>query len=105
MELRALLFTADGSSAATLCEVLTELGIQAEICSEMLVASERISREPYDAILVDWDNEVEAGFLLKKAREQRVFSLNLALVPNEAAIARALQHGANSVIRKPINVA
>ena len=105
MELRALLFTTDGGTAATLCEVLTELGIQAEICSEMLVASERIGREPYDAIIVDWDNEVEAAFLLKRAREQRVYSLNLALVPDEAAIARALQQGANSVIRKPIDIA
>ena len=105
MELQALLFTTDRGSAATLCEVLTELGIHAEICSQMLVASERIGREPYDAIVVDWDNEVEAAFLLKKAREQRVFSLNLALVPDEATIARALQQGANSVIRKPVDIA
>src|SRR5579885_3481759 len=84
MELRALLFTADGSSAATLCQILTELGIQAEICSEVLVAAERISREAYDAIVVDWDQQMEAGSLLKKAREQRVPSLNLALVPDDA---------------------
>ena len=103
MELRALLFSADGGSTATLCQILTELGIQAEICSEMLVASERISREPYDAIVVDWEHESDAAFLLKKAREQRIFSLNLALVPDEAAITRALQQGANSVIRKPID--
>ena len=105
MELRALLFSADGGSTATLCQILTELGIQAEICSEMLVASERISREPYDAIVVDWEHESDAAFLLKKAREQRVFSLNLALVPEETAITRALQQGANSVIRKPIDPA
>src|SRR5579883_1523991 len=105
MELRALLFTADGSSAATLCQILTELGIQAEICSEVLVAAERISREAYDAIVVDWDQQIEAGSLLKKAREQRVPSLNLALVPDDAAISRALQQGANSVIKKPIEMA
>lgn len=105
MDLRALLFTADGGSAATLCQILTELGIQAEICSEMLVASERISREPYDAIVVDWDSETESAFLLKKAREQRVNSLNLALVPDDSVIGRALQQGANSVIKKPISVA
>lgn len=104
MELRALLFTTDGGSAATLCQILTELGIQAEICGEVLVASERISREPYDAILVDWDQETEAGTLLKKAREQRVHSLNLALVPDDASISRALQLGANSVIKKPIDI-
>ncbi|HMK22283.1 MAG TPA: hypothetical protein VK466_08100, partial [Terriglobales bacterium] len=105
MDLRALLFTADGGTAAILCQILTELGIQAEICSEMLVASERISREPYDTIVVDWDHETEAAFLLKKAREQRIHSLNLALVPDDSAIGRALQQGANSVIKKPINTA
>jgi protein TonB len=103
MDLRALLFTSDGSSTATLCQVLTDLGIEAEICSEMLVAVERVSRENYDAIIVDWDLETEATFLLKTAREQKALGLNLALVPDDASIARALRHGANSVIKKPID--
>jgi TonB family protein len=103
MDLRALLFTSDGSSTATLCQVLTDLGIEAEICSEMLVAVERVSRENYDAIIVDWDLETEATFLLKTAREQKALGLNLALVPDDRSIARALQHGANSVIKKPID--
>jgi TonB family protein len=103
MDLRALLFTSDGRSTATLCQVLTDLGIEAEICSEMLVAVERVSRENYDAIIVDWDLETEATFLLKTAREQKALGLNLALVPDDASIARALQHGANSVIKKPID--
>ena len=105
MELRALLFTPDGGSTATLCRILTDLGIEAEICSEMLVGVERISRENYDAIIVDWDLETESMFLLKTAREQKAFGLNLALVQEDAAIARALQHGANSTIKKPIDVA
>lgn len=103
MNLRALLFTADGSSSATLCQVLTDLGIAAEICSEVLVAVERVGRENYDALIVDWDHESEATLLLKNAREHKSFSLNLALVPDEAAIGRALQQGANSVIRKPVD--
>ncbi len=102
MDLRALLFSCDGSSTAALCQVLTEFGIEAEICSEVLVAAQRIARENYDAIIVDWDLEEEAGFLLKTAREQKALGLNLALVPDDATIARALQHGANSVIKKPI---
>jgi periplasmic protein TonB len=103
MDLRALLFTSDGSSTATLCRVLTDLGIQAEICSEMLVAAQQVARENYDAIIVDWDLEAEATFLLKTAREQKALGLNLALVRDDASIARALQHGANSVIKKPID--
>ena len=105
MELRALLFTSDSSSTTTLCRILTDLGIEAEICSEMLVAVERISRETYDALIVDWDLERDATLLLKTAREKRALGLNLALVQDDAAIARALQQGANSVIKKPVDAA
>jgi len=105
MDLRALLFTADGSSSATLCQILTDLGIGAEICSEILVAAQRLASEKYDAIIVDWDLEEEATRLLKTARQQKALSLNLALVRDEGAIARAWQQGANSVIRKPIDSA
>jgi protein TonB len=105
MALRALLFSSDGTSTSTLCQVLTELGIEAEICPEMLVAVQRISHESYDAILVDWDQEADAISLLKTVRERKVASqaLNLALVKHDKDLPRALQHGANSVIRKPID--
>jgi len=105
MALRALLLSSDGTSTSTLSQVLTELGIEAEICPEMLVAVQRISQQNYDAILVDWDQEVDAISLLKTVREQKVASqaLNLALVKSDKDLPRALQHGANSVIRKPID--
>ena len=105
MDLRALLFSSDGASTATLCQVLTDLEIEADICSEVLVAAQRVARENYDAIIVDWDLESDATLLLKTAREQKAIGLNLALVPNDASIARALQRGANSVIKKPIDTA
>lgn len=105
MALRALLFSSDGSATSTLCDILTDLSIEAEICSEMLVAVERVSRESYDAILVDWDQETEATFLLKTAREQKSpQALNLALMQRDKDVGRALQQGANSVIKKPIDV-
>src|ERR1700746_1970950 len=103
MDLRALLFSSEGASTATLCQVLTDLEIEAEICSEVLVGVQRIAHENYDAILVDWDLEADATLLLKTAREQKAVGLNLALVPDDASIARALQHGANSVIKKPLD--
>src|SRR6266436_1960542 len=104
MALRALLFSSDGSATSALCHLLTDLSIEAEICSEILVAVERVSRESYDAILVDWDQEAEAIILLKAAREHRAGqALNLALMQKEKEVGRALQQGANSVIRKPID--
>ncbi|HST12233.1 MAG TPA: TonB family protein [Terriglobales bacterium] len=105
MDLRALLFTSDGGSTATLCRLLADLGIEAEICPELLVAVGRLSTERYDAIIVDWSQETEAALLLKTAREKKALGLNLVLVPDDAAIPRALQQGANSVIKKPIDPA
>ncbi len=105
MDLRALLFTSDGGSTATLCRLLAELGIEAEICPELLVAVGRLSTERYDAILVDWAHEDEAALLLKTAREKKAQGLNLVLVSDDGQIARALQQGANSVIKKPIDAA
>src|ERR1700756_1599299 len=104
MALRALLFSSDSSATALLCEILTDLHIEAEICSEMLVAVERIARENYDAIFVDWDQEYDAVQLLKAAREKKAGSaLNLALLQSDREVGPALQQGANSVIKKPID--
>jgi protein TonB len=104
MALRALLFSSDGSATSSLCEILTDLSIEAEICTEVLVASERVTRENYDAVVVDWDQEPEAIALLKAVREKKAGqSLNLALVKEDKQVGHALQQGANSVIKKPID--
>jgi protein TonB len=79
------------------------LGIEAEICPELLVAVGRLSSERYDAIIVDWAHEDEAALLLKTAREKKAQGLNLVLVSDDVQIARALQQGANSVIKKPVD--
>jgi protein TonB len=104
MALRALVFSSDGSTTSALCHVLTDLGIEAEICSEMLVAVERVTSQAYDALLVDWDQQAEAVFLVKQLRELKLAAqaLTLALVQNDEDLPKALQAGANSVIRKPI---
>ena len=105
MALRALVFSSDGSTTSALCHVLTDLGIEAEICSEMLVAVERITSQPYNALLVDWDQQAEAIFLVKQLRELKLAAqaLILAIVQNDEDLPQALQAGANSVIRKPID--
>jgi protein TonB len=105
MALRALVFSSDGSTTSALCHVLTDLGIEAEICSEMLVAVERVTSHAYDALLVDWDQQAEAIFLVKQLRELKLAAqaLTLALVQNDEDLPKALQAGANSVIRKPID--
>jgi len=105
MALRAFLFSADGTATSELCQILTDLGIEAEVCSEMLVAVERITGQPFDALIVDWDLQTEATFLMKSVRDLKSAAhiLTLAMVKDDAALPEALQAGANSAIRKPID--
>src|SRR5262249_32152946 len=105
MALRALLFSADGESTSTLCHVLTGLGIEAEICADLLVAVERATKGGYDSIVVDWDQQDDTIFFLRALREVKPATpaLTLALVHSDADVGGALQAGANSVIRKPVN--
>src|SRR5262245_60176047 len=105
MAFRAFLFSSDSTATSELCQILTDLDIEAEICAEMLVAVERLTKEPYDALIVDWDQQTEAMFLIKAVRDLKSAAhvLTLALVQYDADLPAALQAGANSAIRKPIN--
>ena len=105
MAFRAFLFSSDSTASSELCQILTDLGIEAEICAEMLVAVERVTKESFDALIVDWDHETEAMFLIKSVRELKSAAhlLTLALVQNDADLSIALQAGANSAIRKPVD--
>jgi protein TonB len=103
MALRAFLFSSDGTATSELCHLLTELGVEAEICSEMLVAVERVTKESFDAIVVDWDLQADSILLIKSLRDLKSHTLILALVQSDAALPEALQAGANSAIRKPID--
>ena len=105
MALRAFLFSSDGTATSELCQILTDLEIEAEVCSEMLVAVERITSQAFDALIVDWDLQTEAMFLIKSVRglKSAAHLLTLAMVKDDAALPEALQAGANSAIRKPID--
>jgi len=105
MAFRAFLFSSDSTASSELCQILTDLGIEAEICAEMLVAVERVTKESFDALIVDWDHQTEAMFLIKSVRELKSAAhlLTLAIVQNDTDLPVALQAGANSAIRKPID--
>ena len=65
---------------------------------------ERLTRQKFDVVIVDWDDEPEASFLLKTARELKTTRdcLTLALVSDAAGAACALQAGAHGTLHKPI---
>jgi protein TonB len=104
MPLRCLLFASDEATAQSLSRVITELDMEGEHCRKALEAVERLTTHPFQIVIADWDDEPEASFLLKTARELKAAQrpLTLAIIKDEATVPKALQAGANSVLRKPI---
>jgi len=106
MALRCLLFTSDAGTAEPICQVLAGLGVEGEHCSEAVTAVEQVTSQPYQIVIIDWDAQPEAGLLLSTARERKASErpLTLAIVSDDASVPKALQAGANSILRKPIMV-
>ena len=104
MALQLLLFTSDAETALILGKLLAEFDIEVEFCSEILISVEKVTREKFDAIVVDWDDGAEATFLLKTVRELKSTRecVVLALASEAAAGACAVQVGAHGVLHKPV---
>lgn len=106
MALRCLLFSPDEGTANSICQVLAGLGVDGEYCSEAVAAAEKVTNHPFQIVIIDWDAQPEAGLLLTAARERKASErpLTLAIVSDDASVPKALQAGANSILRKPILV-
>jgi len=104
MALHLLLFSSDEKTALALRQVLAELDFEVDHCPEIFASDEKLTRQNFDVIVVDWDDEPEASFLLKSARELKSSkqSLALAILPSGVAVANALQIGAHGTLTKPI---
>ena len=104
MALRSLLFSTDEQTAQSVGEILASLDVEVESCAQAAAAVEKLTQESFQIVLVDWDNQPEAGLLLGTARDRKPAErpLTLAIVSDDAGIPKALQAGANSILRKPI---
>jgi protein TonB len=104
MPLRCLLFSSNEEMVEPIWQVLADLGIGGEYCRSAVDAVEKVTTEVFQIVITDWDDQPEAGFLLKTARELKAAQrpLTLAIVSDNARLPEALQAGANSVLVKPI---
>jgi protein TonB len=104
MPLRCLLFSSNEEMVQPIWQVLADLGIEGEYCQSAVDAVEKVTTQPFQIVITDWDDQPEAGFLLKTARELKAAQrpLTLAIVSEDARLPEALQAGANSVLVKPI---
>ncbi len=106
MPLRCLVFSSNEEMVQPIWQVLTDLGIEGEYCKSAVDAVERVTTQLFQIVIMDWEDQPEAGFLLKTARDLKAAQrpLILAIVGDDARLPEALQAGANSVLVKPIRV-
>jgi TonB family protein len=85
-------------------QVLTDLGIEGEYCLNAVDAVEKVTTQLFQIVITDWEDQPEAAFLLKTARDLKASQrpLTLAIVSDDARLPEALRAGANSVLVKPI---
>jgi TonB family protein len=104
MALRCLLFSSNEEIRPPIWQVLAELGIEGEYCERAVDAVERVTTQLFQIVITDWEDQPEASFLLKTARDLKATHrpLTLAIVGNDAKVPEALRAGANSVLMKPI---
>lgn len=104
MSLRCFSFSSDQGTTAILRQILSDLGVEGEFCTNAVPAVERITNQPFQLVIIDWDQQPEAGLLLNTARERKAAErpITLAIVSNDADAPKALHAGANSLLRKPI---
>lgn len=105
MVLHCFLFSSDEEAATPIRQVLTGLGVEGESCSDAILAGDRIANQTFQIVIIDWDNQPEAGLLLTAARERKAAErpITLAIVSDDASVPKVLQAGANSILRKPIS--
>lgn len=106
MSYRALLFCPDETAARLVTQVLSELDFTVELSFEPFVTVQKLTSEPFDAVVVDCGNEENASLLFKGARNSSVnhSSLCVAVVEGQMGVAKAFRIGANLVLTKPINI-
>jgi len=104
MALRCFLFSSDEGTSDVIRQVLTGLDVAGESCSDAVTAGEKIAKESFQLVIIDWDQQPEANLLLTAARERKAAErpLTLAIVSDDASVPKALQAGANSILRRPI---
>jgi TonB family protein len=104
MPLRCLLFSSNEAMLQPIWQVLADLGIEAEYCRNAVDAVEKVTTQLFQIVITDWEDQPEATFLLKTARDQKAAQrpLTIAIVSDDAKLPEALQAGANSIIVRPI---
>src|SRR5258706_7845949 len=106
MELKCLLLSSDDKTVRVLRRVLSDLEIGVEHCCAVDDAIRRITRQRFEAIIVDGENIEKAGNVLRGAKASPVNSraLGIVLVESSVGLKGGFEIGAHFVLHKPLSV-
>jgi TonB family protein len=103
MRPHSLLFSSDEEASRALSHAFKDLEFEVEICPEIFSAVEKITTRSFDVVVSDWNEGLEAVFLLKTVRDLKgnhsAFTLAIA---NPEAAAAAREAGADLVLSRPL---
>ena len=91
MAVRCFLFSPDEGTSDVIRQVLTGLDVEGEICPTAATAVERVASEPFQLVIIDWDQQPEASMVLSAARDRKAADrpLTLAMVSDDPSVERA----------------
>lgn len=105
MSLRALVLCSDDKILRVLRRVLSDLEIDADHCTGPDAAVRKLTRQRFEAVVVDCDHEDRAASVLKSVRlapcNQRAVAV--AVLDGKKAVRSAFSMGAHFVLYKPIS--
>ena len=105
MSLKSLLVSSDDKTVRILRRVLSDLEIAVELCSEAEGAIRKITRQRFEAIIVDCSNPEQGGSILRSAKASPVNkrALSIALVESAVGLRGGFDMGAHFVLHKPLS--
>jgi hypothetical protein len=106
MSLKSLLLSSDEKTVRILRRVLSDLEIGVEHCSAADEAIRRITRQRFEAIIVDGANAEEASGVLRGAKAAPVNkrALTIVLVEADVGLKGGFEMGAHFVLHKPFAI-
>lgn len=104
MAYRALIFSKDPETNSAVVSGCREAELGSDSCADIFAAIKSGTKQPYSCVIVDWADQPEAGFLLKRARDS---ALNrevvvIAIVDHDPTAAELRDHGLHFFIYRSI---
>ena len=105
MAFRALLFSKSSETNSTMTVACQIAEIRAEVCSDIFTAIEKGKTRAFSCVIVDWADQPEASFLLRRARESAPNreTVAIAIVDNEPTAAEMNDNRLDFLIYRPIS--